>query len=155
MFKKKTTKKMYFKDYSDWIAHGPRNTQAKCRNCKVNFELENMGRGSLTSHGKGKSHEFKVKEAKKTVDFLKPSRKRSSSNLFPDVSLKGLDNFYVQPTALATFEKGDKLCAEIRWALKHVLSGYRYNSFQDTVSIFKSMFPDSEVAEKMELDPIN
>ena len=77
MFKKKITKKTYFKDswlsdkeYSDWIARGPRNTSDRCCICKVNFELGNMGSGLLTSHGKGKNHDFKVMEAKKIVDFF-------------------------------------------------------------------------------------
>ena len=34
-----------------------------------------MGSGSLKNHGKGKSHEFAVKETNKIVNFLKPSRK--------------------------------------------------------------------------------
>ena len=99
MFKKNATKKIYFKDsrlsdkeHSEWIARGPTNTQARCRIWKVNFELGNMGRDSLTSHGKGKSHQFKVKEVKKTVDFFKPSRKASSSNLSSDVAPKGLES---------------------------------------------------------------
>ena len=105
-----------------------------------------------------KCHEFKVKEAKQTVDFFKPSRKASSSNIFSDVAPKGLDtktqsNSYVQPTALAIFEIGEKLCVEIRWTLKHVLDGYSNSSCQDTVSLFISMFPDSKIAEKMELGP--
>ena len=40
MFTKKTTKNTYFKDswlsdkeYSDWIARGPRNMQTRCRIC--------------------------------------------------------------------------------------------------------------------------
>ena len=97
-------------------------------------------------------------EAKKIVDFFKSSRKTSSSNLSPDVAPKSLDtntqsNSYVQATALVIFEIGDKLCTKIRWVLKHVLTGYFNNSCQDTVSVFKSMFPDSKIAEKMELGP--
>ena len=79
-FQKKSTRKTYFKDsclsnkiYSDWIARGPRNTQARCHICKGNFELGHMGSSSLTSHGKGKSHEFKVKDSKKLADFFKPN----------------------------------------------------------------------------------
>ena len=46
---------------------------------------------SRKSHGKGKSHEFKIKEAKKIIDYLKPSRKTQSSNLSSNVAPKGLD----------------------------------------------------------------
>ena len=115
-----------------------------------------MKSGSVRSHRKGKNLD-KVMEAKKIVDFFKLSQK-TSSNLSSDVAPKGLDtntqsNSYVQPTALVIFEIGDKLCTKIRWVLKQVLTGYSNNSCQDTVSIFKSMFPDSKIAEKMELGP--
>ena len=78
MFKKNAIKKTYFKDswlkdkeYSDQTVCVPRrNTQATCCICKVNFDLVIMGSSSLTSHGKGQSHEFKVKEARKIADFL-------------------------------------------------------------------------------------
>ena len=59
MFKKKTTKKTYFKDawlsykeYSNWIASGSRNIKVRCCICKVNFELGNVRSSSLTSHTK-------------------------------------------------------------------------------------------------------
>ena len=32
--------------------------------------------------------------------------------------------------------------------IKHVLSGYSNNLCQDTVCVFKSMFPDKKIAEK-------
>ena len=34
-----------------------------------------------------------------------------------------------------------------------LLNGYSSSSCQDTVSLFISMFPDSKIAEKMELGP--
>ena len=36
---------------------------------------------------------------------------------------------------------------------QNILSGYRNISYEHTVSIFKSMFPDTKIAEKMELGP--
>ena len=68
---------------------------------------------------------LKLRKQRKLLIFLKPSRKTSSSNLSSDVAPKGLDtntqfNSYVQPTALANFEIGDKLCTEIRWTLTHL-----------------------------------
>ena len=167
MFKKKTTKKTYFKnswlsdsykEYSDRTARGPRNAQARCCVCKVNFELGNMGSGSLKNHGKGKSHEFTVKETNKIVNFLKPSWKILSSNISSDVSTKDLDtnihsNSYEHPAALATFRIGDKLCAKIRWVLKYVLSGYSNNACQDTYS--KACFLTVKLLKKWNWIPIN
>ena len=48
-----------------------------------------------------------------------------------------------QSTIPSTFQDGGKLHAEIRWALKHVKAGYRDNSVEDEVAIFRVMFPDS------------
>ena len=117
-----------------------------------------MRNGSLTSHRKGKSH-GKVNGSKENCCFFKLSWKTSSSNLSSDVAPKSLFRhqhtvqFVCIPTALVIFEIGDKLCTKLRWVLKHVLTGCFNNSCQNTVSIFKSMFPDSKIAEKMELGP--
>ena len=43
--------------------------------------------------------------------------------------------------------------AEIRWALKQILSGYSDNSCKDMVVLFQTLFPDSEISKKMRLEP--
>ena len=101
---------------------------------------------------KGRIMTLKLWKQRKLLIFLMSSRK-TSSNLSSDVGPKGLDtniqsSSYVQPTALVIFEIGYKLCTQGRWVLKHVLTGCSNNSCQDTVSTFKSMFPDSKIAEK-------
>ena len=47
----------------------------------------------------------------------------------------------------------DSACqkAEIMWALKHVYNGLSDNSAKNVVDLFKTMFPDSKVVEKMRL----
>ena len=113
-----------------------------------------MGSSSLTSHRKGKNYDFKVMQRNLLI-FLNQVEKH---NLQTFRAPKGLDtntqsNSYVQPAALVISEIGDKLCTKIRWVLKHVLKGYSNNSCQDTVSMLKSMFSESKIAEKMELGP--
>ena len=39
------------------------------------------------------------------------------------------------------------------WALKQVYSGLSDNSCKNVVSLFQSMFPDSQIAQKMRLEP--
>ena len=56
-----------------------------------------------------------------------------------------------QSTIPASFQDGGKINAEIRWALKHALSGYSDNSVIDTIDLFKVIFPDSKVPSFMEL----
>ena len=161
---RKSPQGKHFKDswlsnkiYSDWIARGPRNTQARCRICKGNFELGNMGSSSLTSHGKGKSHEFKVKDSKKLADFFKPNQK-TYLNLSFDVALKGLDTNAqsisgVQPTAQVTFEVGGKFCAEIRCALNMCWVVTAIIRARTLFAYLKACFLTVKLLKKMELGP--
>ena len=41
--------------------------------------------------------------------------------------------------------------AEIRWAFKTVMSHYSYNSSSNLKSLFKVMFPDSEICKQISL----
>ena len=42
--------------------------------------------------------------------------------------------------------------SEIMWALKQVYSKLSDNSCKNVVSLFQSMFPDSQIAQKMQLE---
>ena len=44
--------------------------------------------------------------------------------------------------------------AEIMWALKQVYSGLSDNSCKNIVRLFQSMFPDSQIEQKIRLQPI-
>ena len=43
--------------------------------------------------------------------------------------------------------------AEILWALKSVVSHFPYNSAVNIVDVFRAMFPDSAIAQKMQCGP--
>ena len=43
--------------------------------------------------------------------------------------------------------------AEILWALKCVMSHFSFNSSTDITDIFKAMFSDSAIAQKMKFGP--
>ena len=57
-----------------------------------------------------------------------------------------------QGTICRHFLDGGKINAEIKWTLKHVVSGYSNNSVNNSLDIFKAMFPDSSIASMMKLD---
>ena len=42
--------------------------------------------------------------------------------------------------------------ADIMWALKHLYNVLRDNSAKNVVGLFKTMFPDSKIGEKMQLE---
>lgn len=49
--------------------------------------------------------------------------------------------------------KDDVTKAEVLWALKSVVSHHSFNSCKDLNDLFKSMFPDSQIASKFQLGP--
>ena len=50
----------------------------------------------------------------------------------------------------ACFQDSSVQKAEIMWALKHAQTGFRDKGI---VSLFQSMFPDSQIVQKMKLEP--
>lgn len=153
------------KEFCDWVTRAPTNLQVRCKLCKANFALGNMGIKALKSHAKGKSHNIKLEESRAMSNFFKPKSSSSTSNTLtsetvttslPDVS-KTVDltstSLSSQSTISSKFHDGGKLNAEIRWTLKHILNGYSDNSCKETLQTFITMFPDSLIAAEMELGP--
>ena len=53
----------------------------------------------------------------------------------------------------ACFQDSSVQKAEIMWALKHAQIGFSDNSCKGIVSLFQSMFPDSQIVQKIKLEP--
>ena len=124
-----------------------------------------MGIRELRSHAGNKSHVRKVKERAEIKNFFAKRNDIRPANLFSEEkqlqSSLDTENFVeIQPscsansqsTTLLVFQDKGKLNTEIRWVLKHVVSGYGDNSVTGSVNLFQSMFPDSKIAGIMELD---
>ena len=133
--------------------------------CKREIVLSNMGEGALTSHANGKKHQTKVMDLEMARNFFKPKTtsaevKKRSENLtkyrLPHQAkiAKQLN----QMSPLSFLHQKHQLMqdsfvqkAEIMWALKQVYSGLSDNSCKNIVRLFQSMFPDSQIEQKMRL----
>ena len=142
-------------EFSFWIARGKVNTEARCKLCKSNFELSNMGVISVKSHNKSKGHQKLVREKEQIANFFKKKTKEIDQSVPLDSevteSVPDSQSSSIQTTISSSFKDGGKLHAEIRWCLKHVLSGYSGNSMNGSCELFGLMFPDSKIASQMEL----
>ena len=170
----KNKKLTYFQDkwldksseFHLWLCKATENTEAKCRLCKSTFSLSNMGVRALKCHAETKSHQKLVQDQLKISTFFEKRRnvsKESSektdsfSNKTVDACSSSSEEVVIvkpsssQSTIPISFQDGGKLNAEIRWVLKHVVSGYSDNSVTDSIDLFKVMFPDSKIAPLMEL----
>ena len=115
-----------------------------------------MGVTALKSHvTSSKKHAERVKEKHQIENFFTKHKKvdtqtnskhenhASKEVSEVDESVPGSSSSTKQSTIPASFQDGGKINPEIRWALKHALSGYRDNSVIDTIDLFKAIFPDS------------
>jgi hypothetical protein len=131
----------------------------------MNIDLGNMGIQALKSHAKGKLHDTKLKEASTKSNFIKPNSSSSSTSsvtsvetsISSPVDCNAVDltstTSLSQSTIPSNFHDGGKSAAEIRWILKHILSGYSDHSCKETLQPFIATFPDSLIAAEMELRP--
>ena len=115
--------------FKTWLSKATDKRQARCRLCKKDFELFNMGKKALLSHAAGKKHSEKYLKIK---TFFKPANQtkiainnaefksaendnRSSSNSLAHVVDQS--SKLVQPTLELVTTNIDKTKSEIIWAL--------------------------------------
>ena len=96
-----------------------------------------MGESGLTSHMKGKKHKERAPSSS-TLDF----HFQKSSDPVPTATPKGTSR-----TLGKILIDSSVLQAEVRWALKVVMSRYSKSSCNDVTELFKIMFPDSDIAK--------
>ena len=96
-----------------------------------------MGESGLTSHMKGKKYKERAPSSS-TLDFYF----QKSSVPVPTATPKGTSR-----TLNKMLINSSVLQAEVRWALKVVMSRYSKSSCNDVTELFKTMFPDSDIAK--------
>ena len=140
-------KKKYFTSFSDlwlsdsrssnWLRKVEGNeSSAKCSYCKI-VDILNMGESGLTSHMKGKKHKERAPSSS-TLDF----HFQKSSDPVPTAAPKG-----TSLTLDKTLINSSVLQAEVRWALKFVMSRYSKSSCNNVTELFKIMIPYSDIAK--------
>ena len=122
-------------DYKPWLASVEDVTKAYCKMSMKTFSLFNMGEIAVKSHASGKKHQTAVTQSQKAS-----SESGSMSTSHGNVMSK------------FTLTKHQHK-AEILWALKTVMSHSSYNSSTNVADVFRAMFPDSAIAQKMNCGP--
>lgn len=116
--------------------------------CKKSFSLQSMGETALKSHMGGKKH---VKNAKKsTTPSIKNFVSKPVTSPTPDLATSvQTESVAKEKQSVTSFVSGQDVSkAELIWTLHTVQQHNSYNSNCEMSEIFKSMFPDSEIARK-------
>jgi len=134
-------------EFKPWLAQSKKQNEARCKVCKKDFDLSNMGRQAVVSHAAGKKH----KECNiKISSFFKPPT--SSKEVINIDSVEEINQTSKSQTILeVVMSNSDKFKAEILWIVKSIMSGYSNNSSQDINLLFRKMFPDSKIASSFQV----
>ena len=116
--------------FKSWLCKASRDTQARCKLCKVDISLSNVGIVAIKSHMNNKTHQKLESEqqriknffSKKSEGALKPSDKQDDEYAV-DSKVSKVSSTETQSTIPHNLQDDGKLTAEIRWALKHVFCG--------------------------------
>ena len=152
-------------------------TKAKCKLCSKTFLLSNMGEIAIKSHASGKKHKttvthtygigpvsdfFKFKmdqqhEMSTTLKFEEPSTSLLCGTEVRDMTIppppqQEQSTLRQQDVSKHALRK-EQHKAEILWASKCVMSHFSFTSTADITDIFRAMFPDSAIAQKMSCGP--
>ena len=142
--------------FKSWLSKAADKKQARCRLCKIDFELSNIGKKALLSHAGTK---YSERDTKRKTFFKSANQKKIATN---NTECKSAENDndgssnssthvvyqsskLVQPTLELVTTNSDKTKAEIIWALKCVESGYSDNSNNDVNAVLKCIFPDQKL----------
>jgi len=133
------------KEFSAWLKRVDSDrTMAYCKFCDCSFSIRNRGLGQLRSHAEKDKHCAQVKMMKSQVVFT--SRSSASGSGVQEVQL----SLPVKLWSLSHEEKTRR--AETLWAMKVASEGFSYQSSSGTSTLFKLMFPDSDIAADFTLD---
>lgn len=154
-------------EFKDWIQEDlSNNYKAKCSACHTSFSLSNMGARALRSHANGAEHKRRIAGHSismklSTYNFNKgetiqnqnePSSKKSLVNYNFHISDECIETKPLPQSKIKSFVFNDNITkAEIFWCLQTIITHKSMRSAAKDVEIFKVMFSDSEIANKMQL----
>ena len=147
-------------EFKSWLCSSKESDKARCKLCKKDFELSNMGRQALISHASGKKHkeiDIKIKAffnpKKKDLVQNKENECKETSIESSSSEVKTSSSSKVQATIELAINNVEHTKAEILWTLKATSAGYSNNSCTNNAELFQLMFPDSKIAQSFKLGP--
>jgi hypothetical protein len=149
-------------EFSGWIYSVERDIySAGCKLCQKEFLLSNMGLRAVKSHAESKRHSDRVaslKQQPKVSSLLQSTcslvptihaLSNTAPSLISDVSLHTEKNKAIVMNNYVI--KDDVTKAEIRWAINCVTKHQSYRSCDGVADLFRSMFPDSSIANQFSM----
>ena len=132
--------------YKEWLLHGDDRTSAKREVCPIprnKTELSNMGERAIKRHAEGKKHCGRLALCIQSdrIKFMLVSKGSAES---PGASSTSTFSSTLDKSVVTEAATG----AEIRWCPKYVVSSCSFRSCDGLADLFRSMFPDSTIAEK-------
>ena len=134
----------------EWIAHSNSKENAHCKLCKCVISLSNMGEKALRSRAEGKKLK-RLEDHEQVKNFFKP---KTATDITKQPNQTSGPVIITAPVeSPACFQDSACQKTEIMWALKHACNGLSDNIAKNVVDLFQTMFLNSKVAEKMQLEP--
>ncbi|XP_028293606.1 uncharacterized protein LOC114456189 isoform X2 [Gouania willdenowi] len=149
--------------FCHWLKPVDNNVfEAFCTVCKKKIQLGNMGMKALESHAKSGKHINSIKAKEKTLSIDGVFQPANVSQL--TVNAPEAEDNVNQPAACAstappvttetngrvdlrtTFGFTPTMKAEVLWTLNTIAKHQSYNGNEGISELFKSMFPDSDIA---------
>ena len=125
-----------------WLKQGSSNTTFVRMLCNTgDLDCSNKGWKSVEQHMRKEKHRQRVNASKNNSTFSLPLATSAAST--STVQLIGVNK------PLSFDDQITK--AETLWALKSVQHGFSYQSSDETGELFRTMFPDSKIAEKFSI----
>ena len=157
-------------NYSEWLKPDVTSRQqAICFLCQKTIQIGSMGEAALKVHSQTATHQRNINQVKGTVDINTYLSPRTT----PAVSDSEVSKSVPVPSPLALQNQGktsvvnsprtaskslrerfggdSELKAETLWTLKTVQSHFAFNSCDDISWCFRTMFPDSAIADKFSM----
>lgn len=122
----------------EWCAKVDNPFSARCLLCSENFDVSNRGFSQVTSHHSGKKHGLKFQNRFKNKSIIESFHKPASCNK------QQIEN-------IGLSHELNIIKAETIWAMNVAKSNMSFKSCNETVDLFKDMFPDSKIASSMQL----
>jgi hypothetical protein len=134
-----------------WLKKGKKKTTFQCLLCKTgDLECSNQGWSAIVQHMNRKGHIEKMKIVLNNSKLIAENSKSQT--------LSNDDVIEVNPVRLSNVRKSIVLNpdeqiikAETIWAMTVAYRGFSYNACDDMIEVFKSMFPDSQMAQQLNI----
>lgn len=129
--------------------------EARCTLCNKTVKLGTLGVKALESHSQSEKHKTQVKNQQQTPAISSVFAPASGASSVSNVALASAPQSAAAAPATTsgiidlrtTFGSTSTLKAEVLWTLNTVAKHQSYNSNDGIGELFKSMFPDSDIAK--------